>query len=243
MFEPRTYRRETSHPDLVAFRVCVAETDLQLAADSDLSALALGAVKTARAQLEAEIGRDRRFLTSFDPLPMPPHAAGVVRAMYLASAKAGVGPMAAVAGAVAQAVGEAVLAQSEQVIVENGGDIFLSTSTARVIGVQAGGSPLSGRVGLSIPAGSRLGICTSSATVGHSVSLGKADAGMIICEDAALADAFATTLANQVKNDDDVQRAIDWARTVPEIRAALVIIGETMGVCGEYELVPVAASR
>jgi hypothetical protein len=243
MFQPRTYRKTTSHPDLLGFRVCVAETDLQIAADRDLSALALTAAKGARAAIEAEIARDRRFLTSLEPLPVPREATGIVRSMYRAAEGAGVGPMAAVAGAVAQVVGEAVLSKSSQVIVENGGDIFLQTKTKRVIGIQAGPSPLSGRVGLSIPGGSRLGVCTSSATVGHSLSLGRADAGMVICEDAALADALATTLANQVKAPEDVQGAIDWARTVPEIKAALVIIGETMGVCGEYELVPVVASE
>jgi uncharacterized protein len=239
MFQPRTYRQTTSHPDLLGFRVCVAETDLQIAADRDLSVLALTAVKQARAAIEAEIARNGRFLTSLEPLPMPTNAIGVVRSMYWAAERAGVGPMAAVAGAVAQVVGEAVPSQSEQVIVENGGDIFLKTMTARVIGVQAGQSPLSGRVGLSIPAGSRLGICTSSATVGPSLSFGKADAGMVICQDAALADALATTLTNQVRAATGVQTAIDWAQGVPEIKAALVIIGETMGVCGEYELVPV----
>lgn len=242
MFQPRTYRKTTSHPGLIGFRVCVAETDLQIAADRDLSALALASVKQARAEIEAEIARDHRFLTSLEPLALPREARGVVRSMYRAAEIAGVGPMAAVAGAVAQVVGEAVLADSEQVIGENGGDIFLQTTTARVIGVQAGPSPLSGRVGLSIPGGSRLGICTSSATVGPSLSLGRADAGMVICGEAALADALATTLANQVKSPDDVQGALDWARTVPEIKAALVIIGETLGVCGEYELVPIAAT-
>ncbi|MEI6503398.1 MAG: UPF0280 family protein [Armatimonadota bacterium] len=239
MFQPRTYRQTTSHPGLIGFRVCVAETDLQIAADRDLSALALSAVKAARGAIETAIVRDPRFLTSLEPLPTPKGATGIVRRMYRATERAGVGPMAAVAGAVAQVVGEVVLSKSEQVIVENGGDIFLQTKTARVIGVQAGPSPLSGHFGLSIPGGSRLGVCTSSATVGHSLSLGKADAGMIICEDAALADAFATTLANQVQTPADVQGAIDWARTVPEIKAALVIIGETLGVCGEYDLVPV----
>lgn len=240
MFEPRIYRKSVDHPDLVGFRVCVAETDLQIAALSDLSALALRAVKAARKEIEHEIARDQRFLTSLEPLPTPAGATDLIRSMYQAAAKAKVGPMAAVAGAVAEAVGEAVLAHSDQVIVENGGDIFLSTRTERVIGVQAGASPLSGRFGLVIPGGSRLGICTSSATVGHSLSFGKADAGMVICQDAALADALATALTNRVKRPEDVPPALDWLQTVPEVKAALVIIGETMGVWGEYELAPLS---
>lgn len=240
MFQRRTYRETMNHPDLIGFRVCVAETDLQIAADGDLSAVALAAVKTARAQIEAEIARDRRFLTSFDPLPLPEGASGIVWRMYRAAQKAGVGPMAAVAGAVAEVVGEAVLSRSSQVIVENGGDIFLQSAAPRVIGVQAGASPLSGRVGLSLPAASRLGVCTSSATVGPSVSLGRADAALVICPEAALADAFASALGNRVKAAADVQPALDWAQTIPECKAALVIIGETLGVVGEYELVPIA---
>lgn len=240
MFEPRIYRKSVDHPDLVSFRVCVAETDLQIAAASDLSAVALAAAKTARQEIEQEIARDRHFLTALEPLPSPAEATPLIRSMYRAAAKAGVGPMAAVAGAVAEAVGEAVLSRADQVIIENGGDIFLSTKTERVIGIHAGTSPLSGRFGIVIPGPSRLGVCTSSATVGHSLSFGKADAGMVICRDAALADALATALTNRVRCPEDVQSALNWVQTVPEVKAALVIIGETMGVWGEYELTPIS---
>ena len=227
---------------MVAFRVCVAETDLQLAATSDLSAVALAAAKRARQEIEQEIARNRSFLTALEPLPCPAGATPVVREMYEAAAQAKVGPMAAVAGAVAEAVGAAVLSRSDQVIVENGGDIFLSTKTQRVIGVHAGASPLSGRFGLVIPGPSRLGVCTSSATVGHSLSFGKADAGLVVCRNAALADALATALTNRVKCPADVQPALDWIQALPQVKAALVIIGETMGVWGEFELAPVSTN-
>lgn len=239
MYEPRHYRQLVAHEDLVSFRVCLAETDLQVAAATDLSAKALAAVRAARADIEAEIAQERRFLTSLEPLPLRPEAPALARAMYRAALTAGVGPMAAVAGAVAEAVGRALLPHSAQVIVENGGDIFLQTDRPRVIGIYAGPSPLSGRFGLQIPAGSRLGICTSSATVGPSLSLGKTDAALVICRQAALADAFASTLGNMVQTPADVPAAIEWARRQAEIRQALVIIGETLGVCGQYELVPV----
>lgn len=239
MFEPRTYRKDVEHQGLVGFRVCVAETDLQLAAVRDLSVLALAAVKAARAEIEAEIGRDQRFLTSLEPLAVPEHASALIKSMYLSTLTAGVGPMAAVAGAVAEHVGEALLRESPQVIVENGGDIFLATATERVVAVQAGQSPLSGKIGLRIPAPSRLGICTSSATVGHSLSFGKADAGMIIADDASLADAMATAFTNRVKRPEDVQPALEWAQGIAGVRQALAIIGETMGVWGEFELVRV----
>ena len=240
MFEPRHYRKLMQQPDLVSFRVCLAETDLYIAAACDLSARALAAVRDARSQIEAEILRDARFLKSLEPLPVRTDAPPVARAMYEAAEQAGVGPMAAVAGAVAQFVGRALAEVSANVIVENGGDIFLQTTVERIVGVHAGQSPLSGRIGLRIPAHNALGICTSSATVGPSLSFGNADAGLIVAHDAAFADAAATTLANLVKTPADVQRAVDRLLELPGVRQALVIIGETMGVGGEFELVPLS---
>ncbi|MEN6303574.1 MAG: UPF0280 family protein [Armatimonadia bacterium] len=237
MFQPRTYRDTARHQDLVSFRVCLAETDLQIAAERDLSAEALAAVKAARGEVQAEIVRNRAFLTSLEPLPVSADATPLVKRMYETTAAAGVGPMAAVAGAVAEYVGDSLLPHSPQVIVENGGDIFLSTKTERIVSVHAGSSSLSGRVGLRIPPDSRLGICTSSATVGHSLSLGKADAGLIIAADGALADAVATAFTNRIKSPATIQEALDWARTVPGVLQALGIIGGTMGVWGEFELV------
>lgn len=238
MYQPRTYRRMTGSDDLVSFRACVAETDLFISAERDLSLQALGLIREAREGIEQEIARDRRFLTSLEPLPVRQDASQVVRAMYEAALMAGVGPMAAVAGAVAQFVAQGLTPHSPQIVLENGGDIYIITRQSRVVGIQAGSSPLSGQVGLSIPGGSSLGICTSSGTVGHSFSLGKADAAVAIADSGALADAVATALGNRVRTAADVQQALDWAQTVPGVRQALVIVGETLGVWGEFELQP-----
>jgi len=236
MFQPRTYRETVQNQDLVCFRVCLAETDLQIAAARDLSAEALAAAKEARGEVQAEIVRNRAFLTSLEPLPTPEDATPLVKRMYEATTAAGVGPMAAVAGALAEYVGDALLRHSPQVIVENGGDVFLATRTERIVSVHAGTSSLSGRVGLRIPPDSRLGICTSSGTVGHSLSMGKADAGLIIAIDTALADAVATGFANRITSACTIQEALDWARAVPGVLQALGIVGDTMGVWGSFEL-------
>lgn len=238
MYQPRTYRVQSGSPDLVSFRACVAETDLFISAESDLSLQALRLIRDARAAIEQEIARDRRFLTSLEPLPVRAEAPPIVRAMYESASAAGVGPMAAVAGAVAEYVAAGLLAHSPQVVVENGGDIYLVTKHSRVVGIQAGNSSLSGRVGLAIPPETSLSICTSSGTVGHSLSFGKADAAVAVANTGALADAVATALGNRVQTAADVQAALDWAQTVPGIREAIVIVGETLGVWGEFELQP-----
>jgi uncharacterized protein len=240
LFERRTYRDRFHHEGLVGFRVALRETDLQIAAVSDLSVLALEAVKEARAQLEAQIAAEPQFLTSLEPLPLAQGAPLLIRRMVEATTLVGVGPMAAVAGTVAEFVGERLLNESPEVIVENGGDIFLVTARERVIGLYAGDSPLSGKVGLRLPAGSRVGVCTSSATVGPSLSLGKADAALVIAPEAALADAAATGLGNRVQSPGDVAAALDWAAGVPGLQQAVVVIGETLGAWGQYELTPVA---
>lgn len=239
MYQPRTYRQRMGSEDLANFRVGVGETDLFISAKRDLSKEALAAVKAARALVEQEIGLDRRFLTSLEPLPTRPGCPAMVAAMYRGGQAAGVGPMAAVAGAVAEFVSGELVQQADEIVVENGGDIYIISQVSRLIGIQAGSSPLSGKLGLVVPAGN-LSVCTSSGTVGHSLSLGKADAAVVAANEGALADAVATALGNRVKSAGDVQAALDWVQTVAGVRHAVVIVGGTMGVWGEFELTKIA---
>jgi ApbE superfamily uncharacterized protein (UPF0280 family) len=233
-------------PGMTAFRVVVDETDLhvQIAAGEarlevppGIRALALQAVHEARGMVTEEIALDRAFAAGLDPLPPRQGCPEMVRAMYDAGLRAGTGPMAAVAGAVAEFVGRALLEHTDEVIVENGGDIFLATARERTIAVHAGGSPLSGKVGIRIPAGAQLGVCTSSGAVGHSFSMGKADAAAIVAADAAYADAVATAAGNRVKCPADVEAAIEWVSGLDGIDFSTIIIGNTLGAWGTLELV------
>ncbi len=248
-FEPRTYRRQIAAPGLRAFRLVVGETDLHIqvaAADgapgvageapAGIRELALAATKQARQAIETEIVFRRDFRTSLAPLPVPGGATGLVRAMYDAAQRAGVGPMAAVAGAVAEHVGRRLAETCAEVIVENGGDIFLSGTAPRTVAVLAGRSPLSNKLGIKLPPVGALGVCTSSGTVGPSFSAGKADAALIIAADAAFSDAMASALGNRVRVAEDIQPAVEWAMTVPGVRQALVVMGDALGVAGEFEL-------
>ena len=125
------------------------------------------------------------------PLPEDPLAPPLLRTMLSAARLAGVGPMASVAGAIAQAVGAALKPHSSSIIVENGGDCYLDMDEETTVGIYAGPrSPFSGKIGIRLTADVfPLGICTSSGTVGHSLSFGKADAVTVTARDAALADA------------------------------------------------------
>jgi ApbE superfamily uncharacterized protein (UPF0280 family) len=147
--------------------------------------------------------------------------------------------MAAVAGAVAEAIGRDLLGFSPEIIVENGGDIFLKISKKRLVGIYAGHSSLSKRIALEImPRETPLGVCTSSGTVGHSLSLGSADAVIVLSPSTALADAAATAICNIVKTVDDIPRAIEKAQGIEGLRGLVVIMGDKMGVWGKAKIVP-----
>jgi len=83
------------------------------------------------------------------PLEPEPSAPEVVRLMCWAGKNAGVGPFAAVAGAVAELVGLGLLGHTEEVVVENGGDIFMQVKRKRVVAVYAGDSPFSGTISMA----------------------------------------------------------------------------------------------
>lgn len=233
--EPRTYRSSVLSTDLVSFEVSVEETNLFIRAWRDLSDMARAAAVRARDQIQAHGRTYQEFLSSLSPLPTPRGTPALVRTMYAAARAAGVGPMAAVAGTIAEAVGRELLKETPEVIVENGGDIYMDTERLRTVSIYAGRSPHSQKVGIRIPP-IPLGVCTSSGTVGHSLSMGKADAVVIVSDDAALADAAATATANRVQTPHDVDEALAFARTIRGVRQAVIIIGDTLGVWGEFDV-------
>lgn len=240
MFQPRSYRKRVQHDDLVGFAVCVDETDLHICAAGEYKEQAVKAVREARTPIIAHGKSHPEFFTSLTPLPVPNGVREPVRTMYEAANVAGVGPMAAVAGAVAQYVGEKLHHLSPDVIVENGGDVYLISTRSRVVAIHAGASPLSKKIGIALPEGQACGVCTSSGTVGHSLSLGKADAAVVISPSAALADAVATALANRVKGPEDVASALEWVQGIAGIVHAAVIINDTLGAWGQFDLVPLS---
>ncbi len=238
-YEPRTYRTRMARAGLVGFRVAVKETDLWVLASRDFTPEVREVVFQERRQLEAYITRHPGFLTALTPWPDDPFAPRVVRDMITAAAAVGVGPMAAVAGALAARVGQILAPFSPEVIVENGGDLYLALAGPATVALFAGQSSLSHRVGLKIdPALSPLGVCTSSATVGHSLSFGRADAACVLAASPALADAAATALGNRVQGPDTIAPALEWAAGLPDLLGAVVIVGEKLGAWGRVELVP-----
>ncbi|MGD0080418.1 MAG: UPF0280 family protein [Methanoregula sp.] len=174
-----------------------------LADDPAHIAAAKEGILAARQALERHIARDPFFAATFDPYTPDSDERIIVR-MAGATRRAGVGPMAAVAGAIAWAGVEAMQAAGAPFgVIDNGGDIALVSDRPVRVGVHAGEAALSNRVAFVVPPQDRiLGICTSSATVGPSISFGIADAVTIFSHDVALADAWATAVCNRIRPDD-----------------------------------------
>jgi ApbE superfamily uncharacterized protein (UPF0280 family) len=237
MYQPRTYRHWVKDKDLVSFNVTVKETDLYIRAQTNLKRKALKLVLKYRDMLERYIERHPSFLTSLEPVDIGDDAPHMVTEMAESARKVGIGPMAAVAGAIAEFVGSQLLGSSPEVIVENGGDIYLKSLKARLIGIYAGKSPLTARIGLEIKGqDTPMGICTSSGTVGHSLSRGKADAVIVLAKSAVLADAAATAIANLISHPQDIPGGIEFARGIEDLSGVVIIQGDKMGLWGEVKI-------
>ena len=243
-FTERIYRQHHRQEDLVHFQLAVQETDLDIGVRKDRFSNELvewveEVIRACRRPLEDYIQRDPGFVNALTPYTVLSDAPLIVRTMAEAGRLAGVGPMAAVAGAMAEWVGKSIAKRSKDVIVENGGDIFMRSSRVRKVGIFAGDSSLSNRVAIEIrPDQTPLGICTSSGKVGHSLSFGKADAVVVLSPSVSLADAVATACGNLVQTVDDLERTIEFASEITGVTGVLVIKDDRLAVWGSIKLIP-----
>jgi ApbE superfamily uncharacterized protein (UPF0280 family) len=244
MYEPRWYRDQMHHSKLHTFTVSFKETDLWIGVNqSAYSELFMAdcrfIVQNLYTELHDYLGIDPGYQHALTPYTPSPICPAIAHHMSLAAKKADVGPMAAVAGAFAQEIGHRLekLHALTDIIIENGGDIYLRSSLPRRISIWAGNSLLSGKLAIEItPNQSPLGICTSSATVGPSLSFGNADAVTILCKDAATADAYATRIGNMVKSRADIEPALEYSSTQADIDGVVIIIDDHIGVRGKITL-------
>ena len=241
-YTERTYRKRVNARDLVSFHVAVKETDLWVSADQNLEKETTDLVLNQRHQLEHYIDMHPDFLTTLKPYPEDSYAPPMVKEMIETTRDLGVGPMASVAGAIAQYVGHGLLKWTDQVILENGGDIYLKANRSVTVSIFAGESPLSGKIGVRIPREKMpLGVCASSGTVGHSLSLGYTDIVCIISPSAVRADGAATALGNRIRDKKDLEKIADWAEEMGGISGGLAIVKDKVAAWGEVELVRLKA--
>lgn len=242
-YKDRFYRKSYLQNDLIHFQAVIAETDLNIGINKDnyskeLELFTKILIKDIRSPLEEYIKKDPKFLTALEPYNLLFGAPPIAKIMAEAGFAVNVGPMASVAGAISEAVGKVLIERCREVIVENGGDIYMKTAKKRRVGIFAGESVLSNRLAIEIePEQTPIGICTSSAKVGPSLSFGNTDAVAVLAKSAALADAAATACGNIVKTADDLEKALNFANSIKSIHGILIIIGDHLGVRGNLKLV------
>ncbi len=238
MFNNRTYRKHHNKKGLVAFDITVKETNLNIQAQTDLTDIAIKAVLRCRNYIETYIKLYPEFATSLVPLKESGTAPNIIEDMIKAGALTSTGPMASVAGVVAEYTGKALLPYSKEVVVENGGDIFIKSDTETIFTVYAENTPFSMTCGILVQKKNKpYGICTSSGTLGHSKSFGKADAVSVLSESCSIADAAATALANKIKIANDIQKTIDTGKNIPGVQGIVIIKEENIGLWGDLKLV------
>lgn len=243
-YRNRTYRDHFRQDRWTYFVAGYKETDLCIGVDKaswqpGMIAFAEQFIRELRAEMDTWLATDPGYAVALVPYAASVHAPQIFREMSAVAEVSGIGPMSAVAGAVALKTGKALKDRfgMKEVIVENGGDIYADICGDMDISVFAGQSPLSEKIGLHIPAAcAPLGICTSSGTVGPSLSFGKADAVMIICRDVLLADTYATAFANLILTAGDIPACMEKIGQKEDILAAIAIKDDKTGICGAFEL-------
>jgi len=233
-YKERKYRNLIEGKDLIPFQVKEAESDLYIKANQELSFYARQMLLNFRGQIESYIDSHPLFKSTLLPYSQDKKAPEIIKSMIHTTALCGVGPMAAVAGAIAEFVGKELLNYSSEVIVENGGDIFIKSNKVRKVSIFAGRSPFSQRIILKIGAKENyIGVCTSSGIVGPSLSFGKADAVTIISDSVLLADAAATAIGNIVKTRKDIEQGLIYAQKIKGAKGVVIIKDDKMGLWGD----------
>jgi len=222
MGHKRTYRTFTYRQ--AVFRICCDRFDAVTAE-----------IVRQRHILEDYINRHPGFGCSFEPVELRDDAPVVAQRMAHATRLVGVGPMAAVAGAMAQCAAEAALEiGASEVIVDNGGDIYLRLAKPALIGLWTGAAELADRLGFSLqPHNTPISICSSSGQMGHSKSLGKCDLATVVAKDAALADAAATQAANLVTTVEDVDPTLEHIAGIKGVDGVMIVKNDRIGLAGK----------
>jgi ApbE superfamily uncharacterized protein (UPF0280 family) len=234
LYIPRLYRTSCQNSTSTGFLVRVAQSDLFIKADIDLTCIASRFLSQLHDDIRTYIDHDISFVNSLTPITVADSAPTVVRKMAYASSVFDVGPMASVAGAISEEVARYLHGYSKQVLVENGGDLYVINHKATKISICTDYHHPSGELLFELqPSPGGIGICTSSGTIGHSLSFGHARAVTVISGSGYSADAAATTICNMMQSDDDVEKAIQYARRYEEIIGLIIMMHKKIGIFGE----------
>lgn len=224
---------------LSACEVAYRESDVLFLSDPPLDRKAIGAgIKKYYELIQSYVDQNPQFTTSLSPLNQDSIAPQIIQDMITGSSLSGIGPFSCVAGAICDYLGRELMSFCEELILENGGDLFLSIKNDKTLGVYLGEYARPSSLKVRIKKRPKpFGICSSSGKIGHSFSLGRADVVTVIARDAILADTFATAFCNKLKKKEDIKKIIKEGQKYPFIEGLILACDGTLGVWGDVELV------
>ncbi len=231
------YYRSLYHNHLANYEVTCKESNLFIEACEDNRFEVFEVLSKARKELEDYIKGNHEFFRSLKPIKRDKKAPILAQRMIEVSRKAGVGPMACVAGAIADVVGKFLLKRCDECVVENGGDIFLKLNRKPTVGIVTNNRYFKDKLSIELnKSRSAYGICSSSATIGPSLSQGKADLSLIVSHDALLSDALATAGANIIKDESNLNSAVDFVKD-KDIIGCLFIKDKSFAAWGDLKII------
>ncbi|MDL2285640.1 UPF0280 family protein [Desulfovibrio sp. OttesenSCG-928-F07] len=237
----RSYRAQSPNAAEQSFQVVLEESDLWVtclkSAPADIAKQMLNHLSALRSTIKAWANLNPEFATSLTPLPCNGNEPEIIQQMLQAAQLMQVGPMAAVAGTVAEAICRKFLPYTSEIIVENGGDVFICSAKDRNIGLLPDPATKS-YIGVKLKKELfPVSVCSSSSTIGHSLSFGKGELVTVIAKSAAIADAAATSYCNKLQNKNDIELIINLAQKDPHILGVFAQIGDQIGLWGNIELI------
>ena len=237
MYEERFYRDYAKA--LFSIEISYGESDLFISSDKEIDKTTVqDLLRKYYNQIESYAKDNPPFLNSLSPLDDDETAAAIIREMLNISHLTGIGPFSSVAGAIAKYVGQDLLNYVNEVIIENGGDLFLKINQAKKIDIYLGEK--SNLKNLKLKIQNRpdpFGIASSSSSFGHSLNFGRADLVTVIAKNSIIADGFATSLSNRIKKEEDVKQVLEFAKKSNSIEGLLVFFEGNIFLWGALEIV------
>ena len=224
--------------DLFSLHLVYKQTDMWLKTEGEPDRQEVETyLKQAYEDIEAYIACDSNFLSSLHPYEVGETAPEIVKVMSEHASKANVGPMAGIAGVIAEYIGRRLSSRHRIILCNNGGDIYYESPEEQWILLNAPGSPFHNQIKICVPSAIKgKGLCTSSGTSGHSVNMGRAYAVSILAGNACSADVWATAMSNQIRSHEDIDRILSLCKEQDDIEGVVILVDNYLGIWGDIRL-------
>lgn len=236
--ERSIYRNRIIYKEKYNWRIIYKYSDLLVSCDRNIIPKLERLIKEIYHLLEFCIKENPSFQKSLSPLKIKPEYPPVIKKMCQKAAVFNVGPMATVAGAVCDYLASGLDRYCNRLIIENGGDVFIKTNKDIKVGVYLKNKHFEDKIYLKIKAADTpCGLCSSSGSFGHSLSMGSSDLVVVMAKSTISADGAATSIANNIRSSKDISKTISSYKNIKDLKGILIVKDDRLGVWGNIEFI------